>query len=61
VHRIPSILKGIIEGEKSACRLKMMLLDWMFDKKNKWKYPNVKELAQDRDACPGRQRTRRRH
>jgi len=34
----------------SAGRLRTMLLDCMFDKKSKWKYENVKQMAQDKDA-----------
>jgi len=31
--------------ENGRYRPRMMLLAWMFDKTNKWKYQNVKELA----------------
>jgi len=41
-------LHWIVEW-KARKRQKMMLLGWMFDKNSKWKYQNVKELAQDRD------------
>jgi len=41
-----------MEGKKTAVRRPIMMpLDWMFDKRNEWKYQYVKELAQDRDAC----------
>jgi len=43
-------LKSRMEGKKTAGRPRILLLDWMFDKKSKWKYENVKELMQDRDA-----------
>jgi len=40
-----------MEAKKTAGRPLMMPLDWMFDKKNKCKYQNVKKLAHGRDAC----------
>ena len=43
-------LEGRMVGKKSADRSKVMLLDWMSDKCNKWKYQNVKDLAQNSEA-----------
>jgi len=43
-------LEGRIEGNKTAGRLRMMLLYWMFDKDSMWNYQNVKEMVHDRDT-----------
>jgi len=39
-------MEGRMEGKKMAGRLRMMLLDWMFDKKSKFNYQDVQEVAQ---------------
>ena len=47
---LKTALEGRMVGKKTVDRPRVMLLDWIFDKRNNWTYQHLKGLAQNRDA-----------